>query len=271
MFHCPQVKASEVVVSDSYKVGLTLRFPRVEKIRTDRCWHQTMTLNEVLTLRDMAKGKLVTRHCSALSTGDGPTAKRPRMSKSILGVASHFMAADVSEVVRSTTYFDGKEICVYAGDGESNKQELEIAIAGASGEPVQHAGPKTLCIIAAGRNLRVKSVGDRWDVVRPSWIRRCVDSASLLPLRPQDMLVTSRSTAAVMALSFDQYGSSLTEPTTEEQVPLILNRVKELVNVFFKKKSKKRFVIEYWYWSHFKDGSWDNFVLEFHWSRERIS
>ena len=39
---------------------------------------------------------------------------------------------------------------------------------------------------------------------------------------------------------------------------------------FFFKKSKKRFVIEYW-WSHFKDCSLDDFVLEFHWSRERIS
>ena len=37
------------------------------------------------------------------------------------------------------------------------------------------------------------------------------------------------------------------------------------------KESKKRFVIEYWYWSHLKDCSLDDFVLEFYWSRERIS
>jgi len=59
-----QVKASEVVVSDAYKVGLTLRFPRVERIRTDRAWYQTMTLNQVRALRDMASGKLATRHCT---------------------------------------------------------------------------------------------------------------------------------------------------------------------------------------------------------------
>ena len=57
-----QVKASEVVVSDAYKVGLTLRFPRVESIRTDRAWYQTTTLSEVRTLRDTASGKLATRH-----------------------------------------------------------------------------------------------------------------------------------------------------------------------------------------------------------------
>ena len=41
--------------------------------------------------------------------------------------------------------------------------------------------------------------------------------------------------------------------------------------VLFKKSKKKRFVMEYWYWSHFKDCSLDDFVFEFHWSRERIS
>ena len=39
----------------------------------------------------------------------------------------------------------------------------------------------------------------------------------------------------------------------------------------FLKKSRKRFVVEYWYWSHFKDCSLDELVLEFHWSGERIS
>ena len=41
--------------------------------------------------------------------------------------------------------------------------------------------------------------------------------------------------------------------------------------VFLFKKSEKRFIIEYWYWSHFKDCLLNDFVLEFHWSRERIS
>ena len=51
-----------MVVSDAYKVGLTLRFPRVERIRSDRAWYQTMTLSQVHTLRGAASGKLATRH-----------------------------------------------------------------------------------------------------------------------------------------------------------------------------------------------------------------
>ena len=39
----------------------------------------------------------------------------------------------------------------------------------------------------------------------------------------------------------------------------------------FLRKSKKRFVVEYCDWSHFKDNSLVDVVLEFHWSREIIS
>jgi len=90
-------------------------------------------------------------------------------------------------------------------------------------------GAKTMCIIADVKNLRVKSVKDQWDVVRPSWIRRCADSGLLLPYRPEEMLVTTKSTATELALSFDEFGNSLSEPTTEQDVPAILNRVKQLV------------------------------------------
>lgn len=49
-------------MGEDYKVGLTLRFARVERIRTDRPWHSAMTLNEVKELRNLSSGKLSTRH-----------------------------------------------------------------------------------------------------------------------------------------------------------------------------------------------------------------
>jgi hypothetical protein len=59
-----QIKASEIVLSNSYKAGITLRFPRVQRIREDRAWDSCMTLSEVIEMRKYASGKLATRHCS---------------------------------------------------------------------------------------------------------------------------------------------------------------------------------------------------------------
>ncbi len=40
-----QVKAAQVTVSEKYKAGYTLRFPRVIKIRTDKNWSDCMDLS----------------------------------------------------------------------------------------------------------------------------------------------------------------------------------------------------------------------------------
>ena len=43
---------------------MTLRFPRVERIREDRAWDSAMTLTEVKEMQDAAAGKLATRRCN---------------------------------------------------------------------------------------------------------------------------------------------------------------------------------------------------------------
>lgn len=48
--------------SDAYKIGVTLRFPRVERIREDRAWHSAMTVNELKEISRFSEGKLVSRH-----------------------------------------------------------------------------------------------------------------------------------------------------------------------------------------------------------------
>lgn len=45
-------------MSDQFKTGCTLRFPRVEKIRDDKAWYDCMTIDEMEDLRQV---------CSCLS------------------------------------------------------------------------------------------------------------------------------------------------------------------------------------------------------------
>ena len=50
-----QIKAAEIIDSDKFRTGFTLRFPRVEKFRDDKEWYDCMTLPEV---EEMKKVKL---------------------------------------------------------------------------------------------------------------------------------------------------------------------------------------------------------------------
>ena len=49
-----QVKAAEIIDSERFKTGFTLRFPRVEKFRDDKEWYDCMTVPEVEELKQVS-------------------------------------------------------------------------------------------------------------------------------------------------------------------------------------------------------------------------
>ena len=49
-FVCMKVKAAEIVNSDVYAVGYTLRFPRVETARVDKDWSNCMTVQVLVVI-----------------------------------------------------------------------------------------------------------------------------------------------------------------------------------------------------------------------------
>lgn len=125
-----QVKAAEIVASDMYKTNCTLRFPRIEKIRDDKEWHQCMTLSELDQFRGKASGKLASRHLHI--DGDEPDKKKrklPAKAKKAVGVIDHFKSQDLSGVTKETDMFEDVEFCVISGNEENPKAELEKGVA----------------------------------------------------------------------------------------------------------------------------------------------
>ena len=60
---CCQIRAAEIIASDQYKTGHTLRFPRVEKIRSDKPWYDCMTTVELDDLRQVFSLHMLHYHC----------------------------------------------------------------------------------------------------------------------------------------------------------------------------------------------------------------
>lgn len=126
-----QVKAAEIVGSDMYRTGCTLRFPRIEKIREDKAWHECMTLAELDQFRSKASGKLASRH---LSLDDGEPQKKkqrrvPLKPKKAVGLLEHFKAQDLTGVKKETDMFEDVEFCILNGTEDRPKAELEKGVA----------------------------------------------------------------------------------------------------------------------------------------------
>lgn len=124
------MKAAEIVSSDMYRTNCTLRFPRIERIREDKAWHQCTTLAELKTLRSKASGKLFSRHLD-MDEREPQKKKRkvPAKTKKALGVVDHFKHQDLSAVQKETDMFQDVEFCIINGTEQHSKAELERGVA----------------------------------------------------------------------------------------------------------------------------------------------
>lgn len=124
-----QVKAAEIVSSDMYKTNCTLRFPRIERIREDKEWHECTTLAELDQFRTKASGKLASRHLR-VDDGDPQKKKRrlPVKPKKEVGLLERFKAQDLSGVAKETDMFEDVEFCILNGTEDHPKSELEKGV-----------------------------------------------------------------------------------------------------------------------------------------------
>ncbi|XP_029942990.1 DNA ligase 4 [Salarias fasciatus] len=223
-----QVKAAEIVSSDMYRTGCTLRFPRIERIRDDKLWHQATTLAQLDRFRTKASGKLASRHLRI--DGDEPQKKKrraPQKAKTTAGVLNHFKAQDLSAVAMETDMFQDVEFCILNGTQEHSKSELERGVARCGGLVVQNPGPDTYCVVAGVENRRVKNVvqSDRHDVVHASWLLACLDRRQVVPWQPRHMIHMSPPTREHFAKEYDAYGDSYFADTDERQLREVFERM----------------------------------------------
>ncbi|XP_068446736.1 DNA ligase 4 [Clinocottus analis] len=223
-----QVKAAEIVGSDMYKTNCTLRFPRIEKIREDKEWHQCMTLAELDQFRGRASGKLASRHLRI--DGDEPQKKKrklPAKAKKLVEVVDHFKPQDLSGVTKETDMFEDVEFCILNGTEAHPKAELEKGVARCGGVVVQNPARDTYCVIAGVENMRVKNLvsSDRHDVVWAAWLLDCLHQKEVVPWQPRHMIHMSPSTREHFAKEYDGYGDSYFADTDERQLREVFGRM----------------------------------------------
>lgn len=89
-------------------------------------------------------------------------------------------------------------------------------------------GTETFCVVAGNENnIRVQNVCklNTFDVVKAEWLMNCMDSSELLPWTPVDMISKSETTAEKMAVLYDEYDDSYTQPATEQSLKRSLQKV----------------------------------------------
>lgn len=235
-----QVKAAEITKSDRFKVGYTLRFPRVEKIRYDKDWHECMTIPEFEELLDRADGKLATRHfIDDDDDADEPPKKKRQILRSTepkLTLAPHMQGLDPKSIIhRVTSLFKDKEFCVLSGTATHSKLDVEKVIVENGGSIVKNPGDKTYCIVASKRRTHLENIikSDSYNVVKAEWVLKCVEENSILDWQPSDLMHAIPITKARLDENFDMFGDGFTHNASVESLKSIFAKIqtKDIVHL----------------------------------------
>ncbi|XP_076100664.1 DNA ligase 4-like isoform X2 [Mytilus galloprovincialis] len=223
-----QIKAAEIIDSERFKTGCTLRFPRVEKFRDDKHWHECMTVADILELKEKSGGKLAGGRVE-INEDAGPAKKKRKVVSRVVRptLADRFKGVDASSITKVSEMLKGKEFCVVNGSSSFSKPEAEKKIIEYGGTIVQNPGSSTFCVLAEKVALRVTNLikRDMYDIVKLEWFHRCIEGGTWVPWSPGDMIHTSPKTQKSFQVDYDQFGDSYTEDTTAEQLKNVFDRV----------------------------------------------
>lgn len=256
------VKAASVTPSDTFRAGVTLRFPRFKSIRFDKTWHDALSLDDFRRLRANAEGD---RADQAFEIDDDRKIRRAatasrnkKRAVEIVGASK----ADGDAVPQWRTPDGGaaaarlfERMTVYVMTDaikpvHRTKAEIEQLVTAHGGRVVQtHTVKDQPVVCIADRELvKVGSLcrlGDR-SVIRPVWLYDCIDqveadarclgsvtttaaaadiSSFLLPLEPRHLFFTAPDEAERVAAAVDEFGDSFARDTCVAELRTLLEKM----------------------------------------------
>ncbi|KXG47410.1 Nucleic acid-binding, OB-fold [Penicillium griseofulvum] len=232
------VKAASVAISDQFRMGLTLRFPRFKKLRKDKDWKSALSVQEFLDLKSNAEQE----HREKEFSVDNSRKKRvKRATKKPLTVAGYDDNVDVQYLGPSGHVFDELNFFIMTESTvpeKKTKVQLEQLVKANGGKFYQTktAAADTICV-AERRTVKVASLqksGDQ-NIIRPSWLIDCVKQNEidaglpdlLLPFEPRHMFFMTEDKEEEVAANVDKFMDSYARDTTVDELKEIFKQMEE--------------------------------------------
>lgn len=230
-----QVKAAQLVPSEKFMTRYTLRFPRVQKLRLDKNWYDSMDWNELQTLTK--QGRATSKRYSEIDKlnddEDEPPKKKRKITKTTrrsLTVLPAFQQVDTKGLSIIGSLFSGNEICVLTGNLLHSKSDIEKLVYQHGATCSQYPTESTSYVIAEKKTLRVSNIiaTGGFDIIKPNWIVECTNENILLPLEPKFMLFSTSSTSNKFSESIDKFGDHFSRHVTPNSLKHTLSQISKI-------------------------------------------
>ena len=233
-----QVKAAEIIVSNTYATGLTLRFPRVERIREDKDSSCCTTLVEFLQIKEAGGGKLFGNNY----LGDAGESEETAGRKRSRGGGGGTRAAGIGQIYKQQENLDGKFVSSHSLKDKvvvvepvhlEKKRRIEQLVMRHGGKVEQNVKTgKTDLYVEMGMTVKGKNVvaSESVDVVTSSWAldQEDVDTRGMMMPLPHQYIWWTEKTARDWADRSDQFLDPLTVPATRDSIKFSRDKVDEM-------------------------------------------
>jgi len=178
-----KIIAAEVISSDQYHMGFTMRFPRALLIRDDLTIADCMTASAVLeSMRSEKKRKV---------EDDDGKVKKKRKTAAKATILPEYQGVDLKEIKKETKLFNGYKFVVMSDPksktGEEDKKNLLKLIHSNGGSYAQIVrNQPDIMVVYGGTTMPydIKMIVNKGkhDIIKPSWILDSIKKGSLVKM-----------------------------------------------------------------------------------------
>ncbi|XP_022857520.1 DNA ligase 4 isoform X3 [Olea europaea var. sylvestris] len=197
--------------SEVFSAPYSLRFPRIDRVRYDKPWHECLDVQSFIELVHSSNG--TTQRGSENPTVQDNKLTRTKLlkreKKNVSVVPSHFVQTDVSHVKGETSILSNLTFYFVNVPSSISVDSLHKMVVENGGTFSMNLNNSvTHCIAAESKGLKFQAAKHQGDVIHYSWLFDCCSQKKLLPLHPKYFLFLSNSSKKKLEEDIDEFSDS---------------------------------------------------------------
>ncbi|KAH0906664.1 hypothetical protein HID58_038491 [Brassica napus] len=217
--------------SEVFVAPYSLRFPRIDKVRYDKPWHECLDVQAFVELVNSSNGT-TQKQKESESTQDNPkvtkTSKRGGEKKNVPLVPSQFIQTDVSDIKGKTSIFSNM-IFYFVNLPRSHSLDKfhKMVVENGGKFSMNLNNSVTHCIAAESSGIKYQAAKRQRDVIHFSWVLDCCSRNNLLPLQPKYFLHLTDASRTKLQDEIDEFSDSYFFDLDLEGLKQVLSNAKQ--------------------------------------------
>ncbi|CAF2331015.1 BnaA10g11190D [Brassica napus] len=217
--------------SEVFVAPYSLRFPRIDKVRYDKPWHECLDVQSFVELVNSSNGT-TQKQKESESTQDNPkvikTSKRGGEKKNVSLVPSQFIQTDVSDIKGKTSIFSNM-IFYFVNLPRSHSLDTfhKMVVENGGKFSMNLNNSVTHCIAAESSGIKYQAAKRQRDVIHFSWVLDCCSRNNLLPLQPKYFLHLTDASRTKLQDEIDEFSDSYFFDLDLEGLKQVLSNAKQ--------------------------------------------